>query len=70
MRVLLVVAGLSSSSQSARAQTALRRDRLLVAASAALVSLASNPDTHFRLINEGAAPALVAVLQNGRADAE
>ena len=41
------------------------RDRLLVAASAALVSLAGNPDMHFRLINEGAAPALVATLQNG-----
>ena len=41
------------------------RDRLLVAANAALVSLTGNPDTHFGIVNEGAAPALVATLQHG-----
>lgn len=41
------------------------RDRLLVAATAALASLAGNADTHFAMVNEGAAPALVAALQHG-----
>ena len=41
------------------------RDRLLVAANAALASLAGNADTHFATVNEGAAPALVATLQHG-----
>lgn len=49
-----------------RGQTAgLVRDRLLVAANAALASLAGNADTHFAMVNEGAAPALVAALQHG-----
>lgn len=43
----------------------LVRDRLLVAANAALASLAGNADTHFAMVNEGAAPALVAPLQHG-----
>lgn len=43
----------------------LVRDRLLVAANAALASLAGNADTHFAMVNEGAAPALVAALQHG-----
>lgn len=44
----------------------LLRDRLLVAANAALVSLTGNPDTHFGIVNEGVAPALVATLQHGK----
>ena len=36
-----------------------------MAANAALVSLTGNPDTHFGIVNEGAAPALVATLQHG-----
>lgn len=44
----------------------LQRDRLLVAANAALLSLLDNADTHFGVVNEGAAPALVATLQHGR----
>lgn len=43
----------------------LVKDRLLVAANAALASLAGNADTHFAMVNEGAAPALVAALQHG-----
>lgn len=42
------------------------RDRLLVAANAALASLAGNADTHFAMVNDGAAPALVATLQHGQ----
>ena len=38
-----------------------------MAANAALVSLTGNPDTHFGIVNEGAAPALVATLQYGKA---
>ena len=49
-----------------RGQTSgLVRDRLLVAANAALASLAGNADTHFAMVNEGAAPALVTALQHG-----
>lgn len=48
-----------------RQPAGLVKDRLLVAANAALASLAGNADTHFAMVNEGAAPALVAALQYG-----
>ncbi|KAL3161961.1 hypothetical protein ABBQ38_009041 [Trebouxia sp. C0009 RCD-2024] len=48
----------------------LVKDRLLVAANAALASLAGNADTHFAMVNEGAAPALVATLQHGSLNAQ
>ena len=59
-------AGGAADRDEHRAQSAgLRRDKLLVAANAALASLAGNADTHFAMVNEGAAPALVATLQHG-----
>ncbi len=60
--------GCSGQSTDSTDSTGLLRNRLLVAANAALVSLTGNPDTHFGLVNEGAAPALVATLQYGKAD--
>ena len=60
--------GCSGQSTDITDSTGLLRNRLLVAANAALVSLTGNPDTHFGLVNEGAAPALVATLQYGKAD--
>ncbi len=60
--------GQSTDSTDNTDRTGLLRNRLLVAANAALVSLTGNPDTHFGLVNEGAAPALVATLQYGKAN--
>ncbi len=59
--------GQSTDSTDSTDSTGPLRNRL-VAANAALVSLTGNPDTHFGLVNEGAAPALVATLQYGKAD--
>ena len=58
--------GQSTDSTDCTDSVGLLRSRLLVAANAALVSLTGNPDTHFGLVNEGAAPALVATLQYGK----
>lgn len=59
------LAGGASDKAPGNEHATLLRDRLLVAANAALVSLTGNPDTHFGIVNEGAAPALVATLQHG-----
>ena len=62
-----LVAGNASNGREDSTQGAgLVQDRLLVAANAALASLAGNADTHFVMVNEGAAPALVATLQHGQ----
>ncbi|DBA77036.1 TPA: hypothetical protein ACH3X1_009624 [Trebouxia sp. C0004] len=62
--------GCSGQSTDSTDSTGLLRNRLLVAANAALVSLTGNPDTHFGLVNEGAAPALVATLQYGTVNSQ
>ena len=59
------LAGGASDKAPGSENATLLRDRLLVAANAALVSLTGNSDTHFGIVNEGAAPALVATLQHG-----
>lgn len=55
----------SNDAKSLQDRQKLEKDRLLVAANAALLSLLDNADTHFGVVNEGGAPALVTILQYG-----